>query len=338
MSQVPSENDPRVNQLREMIKASPSLLPWDWDQISGRIDFINLTESEYLQASFLDERLLSESTVRGTVPYALIRNLDLSNRSSIGSRPCDFIFHISHCGSTLLSRLLGSHPVCFALREPRILRRFNSESQDEIRWLFGLLSRTFSQTQKALIKSTSFTSQFARNWLSVLQDSKAILLTMQLEPFLAAVLDGSIIDIQNHKLSRWTRLQDLGCELPGALDTLEVGQCAAMSWLCESLTLHKLASHHPTRTHWIDFDGLIRSPAETLRQCAEFLNYPGPYPDWGRDPLWQQYAKKPGVSYNTLTRNRLLNASRQKHAAEIHKGIHWVLTLQDPKVTDLLNR
>ena len=338
MSQIPSDKDPRVNQLREMIQASPLLLPWDWDQISGRIEFISLTESEYLQASFLDERMLSEKSIRGTVPYALISDIDLSHRSSIGSRPCDFIFHVSHCGSTLLSRLLGSHPVCFALREPRVLRSFRSQSPEEIRWLFGLLSRTFSQTQRALIKSTSFTSQFAQNWLSVLQDSKAILLTMPLEPFLAAVLDGSTIDIQNHKHSRWKRLQNLGCHLPGELDTLEVGQCAAMSWLCESLTLHKLASNHPSRTHSIDFDSLIRSPAQTLEQCAEFLNYPSPYPDWDRDPLWQQYAKKPGVSYNTLTRDKLLNASRQKHAAEIQQGIRWVLTLQDPQVADLLNR
>jgi hypothetical protein len=338
MSQVPGEHDPQIVHLREMLQASPLLLPWSWDRSSHQIEFVGVSEPEYALASFLDERLLSDKHLRGTVPHALIADVQPSKLSYTGLPQCDFIFHISHCGSTLLSRLLGLHPHCFAIREPKILRNFDSRSSSEVLWLFGLLSRTFSHEQKSLIKATSFTSQFAHDWLSILQDSKAILLSMPLEPFLAAVLDGSTIDIEMSRHSRWKRLNEMNCSLPGELESLSIGQCAAMSWLCESMTLHHLVLGHESRTLRIDFDSLMNSPKPTLDRCAEFLGYPRPYPTWDKNPLWQQYAKKPGVAYNAKTRTDLLEASRQKNAVEIEQGIRWVSNLRDPNVKYLLNR
>lgn len=338
MSRDAGKYDSQVVQLREMLQASPLLLPWSWDHESNQIEFVGLSETEYAQASFLDERVLSDKHLRGTVPYAMIADIRPTKPSRTGLPQCDFIFHISHCGSTLLSRLLGLHPCCFALREPKILRNFDSRTPSEVLWLFGLLSRTFSQNQKSLIKATSFTSRFAHDWLSILQDSKAILLSLPLEPFLAAVLDGSTIDIEKNKQSRWKRLKEMDCHLPGELETLSIGPCAAMSWLCESMTLHHLALGYASRTLCIDFDSLMISPALNLNRCAEFLGYPRPYPSWDKDPLWEQYAKKPGVSYNANTRSCLLDASRQKNAFEIQEGLRWVSSLKDPNVESFLNR
>jgi hypothetical protein len=328
----------KIDQLKNMLQASPSLFPLHWDRQTNGVEFVGLTDLEYDRASFLDERALSETSIRGIVPFPLIGDLFINAGVRSGFPGCDFIFHISHCGSTLLSRLLGLHEQCFALREPKVLRTFDSQSRDEIFWLFGLLSRTFSKNQKSLIKATSFTNQFAVQWLNVLVESRAILLSLPLEPFLAAVLDGSSSDIEAHKRSRSVRLKNLGFEFPENAESLSIGQSTAMSWLCESLTLERLATAFPSTTLGIDFDSLIKSPEEVLLRCADFLGYDYPHPDWIETSLWQQYAKKPEVLYDSRTRDKLLNDSRRKYAKEIQAGIDWVENIQDSRVSILLNR
>ncbi len=338
MSQIPSEMAAKIDQLKNMLQAGPSLFPLHWDRQANGVEFVCLTSLEYDRASFLDERALSETSLRGIVPFPWIRDLFINAGSRSGFPGCDFIFHISHCGSTLLSRLLGLHAHCFSLREPKVLRTFDSQSRDEILWLFGLLSRTFSKNQKVLIKATSFTNQFAQQWLNVLVESRAILLSLPLEPFLAAVLDGSSGDIEAHRQSRSLRLTNLGIEYPENVETLSIGQSAAMSWLCESLTLERLAAAYPATTLGIDFDCLMKFPEEMLSRCADFLGYDHPHPDWIKTGLWQQYAKKPEVLYDSRMRDKLLNESRRKNASEIQAGIEWVEEIRDSRVSILLNR
>jgi hypothetical protein len=159
-----------------------------------------------------------------------------------------------------------------------------------------------------------------------------------LEPFLAAVLDGSSGDIEAHRQSRSLRLTNLGIEYPESVETLSIGQSAAMSWLCESLTLEGLAAAYPATTLGIDFDCLMKFPEEMLSRCADFLGYDHPHPDWIKTGLWQQYAKKPEVLYDSRMRDKLLNESRRKNASEIQAGIEWVEEIRNSRVSVLLNR
>jgi hypothetical protein len=137
--------------------------------------------------------------------------------------------------------------------------------------------------------------------------------------------------------ARWDLLLEMGIPITGTPTELTLGQSAAMSWLCESLTLDHLASTFKARTLHLDFEDLIRLPDESLNRCAAFLNYPEPYPKWSQHALWQEYAKKPGVVYNSEIRSRILNASRKKYASEIRQGIDWISEIQDLRVANLLN-
>ena len=74
---------------------------------------IELGETAYRAASFLDDRILSPATRGGWLP--LDRVLDAA-RLAIDRRPLHFIFHTGHVGSTLVSRLLDETGVMLPLR------------------------------------------------------------------------------------------------------------------------------------------------------------------------------------------------------------------------------
>jgi hypothetical protein len=139
----------------EILGRSPELFPHELDVRNDSVAFIRLSRADYAQASFLDARILTPHTNGYRAAWrqvaAAIAAAGLPER-------CNFIFHIGHVGSTLLSRLTGAHPRVFALREPMILRtlaRIQSEpeivphpwSGDDFEVRLGgclkLLSRTF---------------------------------------------------------------------------------------------------------------------------------------------------------------------------------------------------
>src|SRR5438046_4135658 len=100
----------------EALTASPLLYPIALDPRADAVRLVRLTAADYAAASFLDARMLPADAPHAWVPWAGVR------RAAAGLAPrCHFIFHISHVGSTLLSRLLGQHPALFSLREPVIL-------------------------------------------------------------------------------------------------------------------------------------------------------------------------------------------------------------------------
>src|SRR6476469_4851312 len=82
------------------------------------VRLIRMDAEAYRDASFLDDRLLSQNR------ESRLCGLDALVAASEGiSGPATgWIFHLGHVGSTLVSRLLGEMEAVLALREPRALR------------------------------------------------------------------------------------------------------------------------------------------------------------------------------------------------------------------------
>ena len=188
--------------LAELLGRSPELFPYMLDVGKDTLSLIRLTRSDYQKASFLDSRVLTPRTIGRTLPW---RQVAASIEAAKLAQNCNFIFHIGHVGSTLLSRLLGAHPAVFALREPQILRQFaliRSEPETQARvWsdddyhqrlggCLSLLSRTFEADQSALVKATSFVSELAPGLLTVPSRPKALAMFVSAESYLAAILGG----------------------------------------------------------------------------------------------------------------------------------------------------
>ena len=132
--------------LHATLVSSPGLFPLDVSPAGDALLFVSLTEDDYREASFLDRRMLRPESRTGVVPRELMRPW-----LAPLPRSCDFIFHVSHAGSTLLSRLLGCHERVFSLREPAVLRSLAGAADTTADGLLddvlALLSRTFRPGQ-----------------------------------------------------------------------------------------------------------------------------------------------------------------------------------------------
>src|SRR5947207_7812357 len=147
--------------LAQALAGSPELFPAALDPASGAVTLLRLSRGDYEHAAFLDGRIAAGKPGRQLPFTELARAVDEAGLEE----SCDFIFHMGHVGSTLLSRLLGKHPALFCLREPEILRTLTacekSRRDAYLSTFLRLWSRTFEPSARALIKTTSFVSDIA---------------------------------------------------------------------------------------------------------------------------------------------------------------------------------
>ena len=306
--------------LREAIQSSPTLFPIAFDRTSDSVHLIRMTETLYRQASFLDSRMLQSSAATAAVPWPELR--DAAEGLSVR---CDYIFHISHAGSTLVSRILGQHPNCFALREPAVLRQLVDDSQAVKRFpLLSILSRTFHAKQRALIKATSYVSQIGVWLMRLSSESRAILMYIPPQSFLAALLDGAMSDIESHAQSRLDRLQLQGLASGLQLSELSAGERVAMSWLCEYQSLVAIGREFPNRTLWLDFEEFLLNPSQELQRVLHFLMLKGESKPLLETGVMAQYAKQTQVRYDQQFRMKLIQASMEKFGNEIERGLAWL--------------
>lgn len=314
---------PDAEALRATLLSSPALFPLELiTSADDAMLFVSLTEEAYRQASFLDRRVLLPTSRTGLVLRSLMRPW----LATLPQR-CDFIFHVSHAGSTLLSRLLGCHPGVFPLREPAVLRSLaeaDAPAADLIDDVLALLSRTFRPEQRPLVKATSIVNRIAGQLMASVVDARAILMTVPAETFLAAVLDGSPGDITAHAAGRLRRLQAMG--VAGAVDLarLTAGETAALSWLCENLALAEVARGLPDRVTWLDFDRFLETPTPQLTAAFAALGLEADVETILAGDVMRRYAKRPDVAYDAAFRRRLLADARSRLSVEIDAGLSWL--------------
>ena len=325
----------------ELLGRSPDLFPLGFDARKDAVTFIRLSREDYSRASFLDARILTPQTVAHTVPWrqvaAAIETAKLTER-------CDFIFHIGHVGSTLISRLVGAHPALLSLREPQVLRTFALLKSDpgptDQKWLPGefesrlggclkLLSRTFEARQKSLIKATSFVSELAVDLLSRTSAPKALMIHASPETYLATILGGpnSRQEAITMTPSRLRRLQRrLGSDA-WRVEHLSEGERLALGWACETSALVEGKRAAGERAMQVDFDRFLDNPPELLGGILHHLGIDATAVEINtilQGPDMRRYSKAPEHDYDAALRLAVLTEARTAHGAEIRKGLAWL--------------
>jgi hypothetical protein len=311
----------------QSLSATPSPFPLDFDEAAARLLCLDLTETDFRAASFLDERLLARDLGRSWMESAEAARLAASL-----DRQSDFIFHIGHVGSTLLSRLLGSSQRVFALREPAILRtlaRRESMLATHLDMTLRLLARVWRPEQRSLVKATSFVSDIAPAILTASPTAKALLMFVAPQVHMATRLAGPATRAELPVVADgW--LERLHRRIGGAywrLEALSQGERAALGWVCEIGSLASAGQGFPARTRWLDFETFLADPVAGLRDALSFL-YGGPLDgeiaailsggELGR------YSKAPEFGYDATTRRQTIVEGLREHGAEIARGIAWI--------------
>lgn len=326
------------------LRENPDFLLQTLDVVNRRGLVVRINEDTYRRAAFLDERMFVSETQGVWFPFETL----LASTAGIAVRRAPhYIFHIGHCGSTLLSRLLGEVPGALSLREPLALLALAMERRelhgpgaqlsthqwnDLFNGTVALLSRTYRGMDRSVIKVTSTGANLLLPVLHAHAGSKAVLLYLDLESHLATMLraEPTRESLRAHATSWLKDFQRLtGTENLRLRDLDDVCQ-AVISWFAMLLTFTQASAEEAPRIHWLNFDTFLRHPAESLRSLAQFMDLTisaEASTALMNSPILRQYAKIPQQRFDAGDREAELMQARVRHGAEIRSGLAWAESL-----------
>jgi hypothetical protein len=322
--------------------ASPAWYPLS---LSGdQVSVVHLEEADYAAASFLDERLLERGAPARTIPLLVAA----AAAGRLAAR-AHYIFHVGHVGSTLISRLIGSRPAFFALREPSHLRGRGrgrapaTGGELPLRGLLALLARTWRSEQRSVIKLTSFVSEIGREILAVSEGPQALLVYARAHAYLQGIFGGPNSRRESQVLApdRLRRLLLRHPALRSAPPPRVEGEWIAMSWLCETSALATIAEAFSSQVLWVDFDRFLDAPAPGLASILSALGAPATQAmieGLVGGPIMQRYSKAPEHAYDAQLRREVLAGADQDFRTEIHGGMLWLAAAgrADPAIAAIL--
>lgn len=308
------------------------------DIAQDRLLITVLSEADYRRSSFLDQRILTPERPRQWVKWD-----DLAELTGLPPGDAQFIFHVGHVGSTLVSRLLGELPTVLAVREPLLLRAFAEVSRirhrPESPWppddfnarldvALSWLSRSFRRGQRAVVKATSFVNEVAPQILS--PGRKALFIGTRAQTYLETIMAGeaSLQELAAMSGSRLARLHDRLGDEAWRLWRLSTGERAAMAWACETSALEQaFEASEPADICWLDFDAFLDAPAEQLVRAASHLGHALDAQGAASlvdGPIMRTYSKAPEHPYSPALRRQVLAGARRDHREELRRGQAWL--------------
>jgi hypothetical protein len=253
--------------------------------------YSEMDEASFNASSFLDNRMVTPPSGRKFKASIQAITSAAPWAATPPSVPHRFILHISHVGSTLLARIAGVSPTCLSLREPVALRFLAQQLQDQgtaeawqspqafsalLDFALRNLGRPLGERTRVMVKCTSWVNPLARHFLAadVAEPKRVMGVHVPLENFAANTLksSGGLQDLRANAQSRMRRLRHLVPSFDRKLYNMNWGQIAAMSWLCEILTIRQVCDQPNVQLKWLNFDEFMRSPQEQARDLAQHLD------------------------------------------------------------------
>lgn len=329
----------------------PEIYPHQLNLVNDSLLLVRLSAGEIKAAPFLDQRVLGQQTKGQWMPWQAVSEIFEGQASP--DFP-GFVFHVGHCGSTLLSRLMEFAGDTQCLREPLPLRTLAQDLADRgegrsflaredhhrrLRWFARMWRRGAGHT---VVKATSICGGLLPEILSFEPGVRAVFIYNRPETHIATLLAGqnAMVDLRGFAQLRIQRLrQATGLDL--RLDRLSVGQLAALGWLSETVSVTESLADHPDRTFLLEFESLLQDPAGQLGRTLGHLGIPV-----SREAIdaavsssvLRTYSKAPEHEYNAQTRAAILTDARSRFGPDISGGMAWLdqLAGQSRPVSDAM--
>lgn len=317
-----------VEKLLSTLAGDPAVLPLMIDIASEQVLLTCISEERQSQAAFLDQRVLTPSTEGAWCAWGRFA----AAAQTLENRAPAYIFHVGHCGSTLISRLVASATGATVLREPTPLRTFACDAAEtltgsgllswqERRRRLDLFERLWARSGVSVVKATSICNCLIDE---VSPGAPIAFVYVTPETYLAALLGGaySHIDLRAFGQLRMRRFRQIWGGA-GDLASLSPGELAAMSWLSEVV----LIAMTKREVYDVDFDRFLDDPAAILKDVCVHLC--GSVSDDAvkaalSSGVMTRYSKAPEQPYDARLRARRLDEDHAAHADEIRAGMRWL--------------
>lgn len=309
--------------------------------------FVRMTRDTYLQSIFTDpRRIVAAGPQAWGAPLGNL--LNLYEEQQLPRPKLGYIFHVAHCGSTLLARALDRALKLLVYREPYPLRQLAAEFaatpasaldadawSRNLRLVTALLGRTYEPPQTAVVKANVPVNFILPQLMALNPDASGILLYAPLRGYLLSVLKSPqhqqwVSGVVRELAGGIRRIDALAQVTP---ETLTPAQAAACLWLAQMLNYRQLLESND-RVRSLDCELLFDRPAETLEAAFALFDVDLP-PEKVRKivdgDLFSHHAKTPGIRYDNAARKAELEKLAETLGPQIDEGIAWALETAGPE-------
>lgn len=244
-----------------------------------------------------------------------------------------WIFHVAHCGSTLLARALEKDVADLIIREPLGLRQLGVETARRgaaatapaLRLATTMLGKRYTPDAPVIVKANVPVNFAAEALMALAPATPAICLYYPLERYLAAVLR-----TENHR--KW--VESVTTELEPAIGALAGGplagcdaiERAAALWGAQIEVYTRLVAGFP-RVRTLDAADLFGRPAEVLSAAFALFGVAASANDVSavvQGPLFSTYSKNPAVAFDDAARRLREAEALERLAPELSRARAWL--------------
>ena len=287
--------------------------------------FVPMDRAAYSRSIFLDARISPAADGAMRVPAAMLAQSDGD------APPMGWIFHVAHCGSTLLARAIEELAGSLVLKEPAALRQLGfAPDPARLDLVLALLARRYDADLATVVKANVPVNFLLDAIAARRPQDRAIALYWDLGDYLTAILRSD-----NHR--QWLRgitdhfaeALDLPAEASDAVraGALWRGQAKRFLALAEAMS----------QTRSLDAALLFADPARAVGLSAAHLGLPASPQDIERvvgGALFATYSKRPDVTFTNADRLARAEAVSRAVSGEIESARAWI-DRNGPSVADL---
>lgn len=294
----------------------------------GEAVLVPMDQAAYRRSIFLDHRI-SPAGEGGWRVAA-----DALAEAAPPAQPMGWIFHVAHCGSTLLARALDELGGGLVLREPLALRQLALQAdQALLPAVLALLSRRYAGQGASLVKANVPVNFMLPAIAAADPQAPAVLLWSRLHDYLAAVLRSD-----NHR--GWVRnVTALLAPQLGPMDGLSDAERAAALWIAQHRRFADLLElMGNVRT--LEAERFFAEPAVALMRSAGLFGIAASDNEAARlseGPLFATYSKNPGLRFDNAAREAVRAVALRQLAPEIAQAERW-LDVHAPDAGQIVTR
>lgn len=277
--------------------------------------FVPMDRAAYRRSIFLDRRISPAGEGVMRVPVAALS-------AAPPALPTNWIFHIAHCGSTLLARALDELGEGIVLREPLALRQLAllAEPDPLLEPTLALLSRRYPGTGPALIKANVPVNFMLDQIVASAPQARAVFLFSTLPDYLCAVL-------RSDQHRNWVRgvTAQLGTKLGEILPESDA-ELAALLWHAQ-LCAFEQALVSMERAGCLDFEVFLQRPGDSLLATVNLFDCAAERAQVDQivaGPLFSTYSKNPEHAFDNAARLARRDTLLETLSPEIARAQAWL--------------
>ena len=251
---------------------------------------VPMDRAAYARSIFLDARISPAGDGAALFPASALAEAAPPPQTTA------WIFHVAHCGSTLLARALEHVSSGLVLREPMALRQLAfAPDPVRLRLALAMLSRRYGGEAPTLIKANVPVNALLPALAAADPAAPAVFLYLGREDYALAVL-------RSPQHRGWVR--ELAARFAGALPGSDDAASLAALWLWQMRAFAAALDVMPQGVT-LDAERFYAAPGPTLAALAPRLGRavdPARVAEAVSGPLFQTYSKRPGAAFDNTAR------------------------------------